>query len=105
MSESTKLNFHGLAMSQYNHGHKETAENSIVIHIFAKGKSYDRTLKLTHTIKAAGAHVMTVEEPKSEEHYSILPNIIPFNFMAYYLSQKMGIRETFTVGGKVTEVS
>ena len=104
MSESTKLNFHGLAMSQYDHGPKETAENSIVIQILAAGKSYERSLKLSEKIKASGAAVFTVEEPNTEEHFSILHNIIPFNFMAYYLSQKMGITDTFVVGGKITEV-
>lgn len=104
MSESTKLNFNGLPMAQYDHGPKETAANSIVILIVAKGASYERTRALSKTIKAAGAHVITVEEPEAEEHFSILHNSIPFNFMAYYLSKKMGIGETFTVGGKVTEV-
>ena len=104
MSESTKLNFHGLAMAQYDHGPKETAENSIVIQILTRGKSYERTLKLSEKIKVSGAAVFTVEEPDTEEHFSILHNIIPFNFMAYYLSQKMGITDTFVVGGKITEV-
>ena len=104
MSESTKLNFNGLPMAQYDHGPKETAANSIVILIVAKGASYERTMKLSETIKAAGAYVITVEEPEAEEHFSILHNSVPFNFMAYYLSKKMGIEETFTVGGKVTEV-
>ena len=104
MSESTKRNFNGLPMAQYDHGPKETAKNSLVIQILARGVSYERTLKLTETIKAAGAHVITVEEPEAEEHFSILHNSVPFNFMAYYLAQKMGIGETFTVGGKVTEV-
>jgi glutamine---fructose-6-phosphate transaminase (isomerizing) len=105
MSESTKLNFNGLPMAQYDHGPKETAANSIVIQIVAKGASYERTRGLSETIKAAGAYVITVEEPEAEEHFSILHNSVPFNFMAYYLSQKMGIGETFMVGGKVTEVA
>jgi len=104
MSESTKLNFHGLAMAQYDHGPKETAQNSIVIQILAKGKSYERALKLSEKIEISGASVLTVEEPEAEEHFSILSNIIPFNFMAYYLAQKMGITDTFAVGGKITEV-
>jgi glutamine---fructose-6-phosphate transaminase (isomerizing) len=104
MGESTKLNFNGLPMAQYDHGPKETAANSIVIQIVAKGAAYQRTLKLSDTLKAAGAHVLTVEEPEAEEHFSILHNSVPFNFMAYYLSKKMGIGETFTVGGKITEV-
>jgi len=105
MSESTKLNFNGLPMAQYDHGPKETAKNSVVINIIAKGRSYERGKKLEDTIKAAGANVFTVEEPEAKENESILHNIIPFNFMAYYLSKKLNIEETFTVGGKVTEVN
>ncbi len=63
LSESTKLNFTGMPMAQYDHGPKETAKNSIVINVIAKGKSYERSKKLGATIKAAGAHVFTLEEP------------------------------------------
>ena len=91
-------------MAQYDHGPKETAQDSIIIQIVAKGKSYERTLTLGEKIKESGATLITIEEPETEEQYSILHNIIPFNFMAYYLSQKMGITDTFTVGGKITEV-
>ncbi len=104
LSESTKICFTGLPMAQYDHGPKETAKSSVVIQILAKGKSYERSIKLGATISAAGAHVFTVEEPEAFENESILHNIIPFNFMAYYLSQKLGILETFSVGGKVTQV-
>lgn len=104
MSESTKRNFHGLPMAQYDHGPKETARNSIVIQILAKSAAYKRSLGLSEKIKAAGAHVIHVEEPDAEEKFSVLHNIVPFNFMAYYLAAKLGIGETFTVGGKVTEV-
>ncbi len=103
LSESTKLNFHGLPMAQYDHGPKETAKNSIVIQITAQGQTYERTRRLAEVIARAGAHVLTVEEPEAEENYSILTNIIPFNFMAYYLAQHLNVGETFVVGGKVTE--
>jgi glucosamine--fructose-6-phosphate aminotransferase (isomerizing) len=104
LSESTKLNFNGLPMAQYDHGPKETAKDSVVINVIAKGKSYERSLKLGATIKAAGAHVFTVEEAEVTENASILNNIIPFNYMAYYLSKKLNVQEMFVVGGKVTEV-
>ncbi|MFD2934772.1 SIS domain-containing protein [Spirosoma flavum] len=103
LSESTKLNFHGLPMAQYDHGPKETAQNSIVIQIMAKGPAYERTQLLSDMISKAGAHVFAVEAPEVNEHFSILNNIIPFNFMAYYMAEKMNIGETFVVGGKVTE--
>lgn len=118
LSESTKLAFHGLPMAQYDHGPKETANQSIVIQIMAKGQTYERTKRLSEMIARAGAHVFTVEAPDQitgprvtgprvtgpiEEHFSVLHNIIPFNFMAYYMAEKMNIGETFVVGGKVTE--
>ena len=104
LSESTKLNFHGLPMAQYDHGPKETAKDSIVIQILAKGAAYERTRRLSDMIAQAGAHVFTVETPDVAENDSILSNIIPFNFMAYFLAGKLNIGETFVVGGKVTEV-
>lgn len=104
MCESTKLCFNGMAMAQYNHGPKETAGDSIVINIVAKGKSYNRAQKLTQMIRESGAHVITVEEQEVEEKFSIINNMVPFNYMAYYLAEKLNIIETFVVGGKVTEV-
>ena len=108
LSESTKLNFHGLPMAQYDHGPKETAKNSIVIQIMAKGKAYERTQRLSDMIAKAGAHVFTIEAPDQvagplDENFSILHNIIPFNFLAYSLAEKLNIGETFVVGGKITE--
>ena len=103
LSESTKLNFHGVPMAQYDHGLKETAKDSLVIQILAQGPAYERSLHLMDTIAKAGAHVFTVEAPDEAEHFSILHTIIPFNFMAYYLALKLNISETFVVGGKVTE--
>lgn len=104
LCESTKLCFNGMTMAQYDHGPKETASDSIVIQIIAKGKSYERSKKLTETISASGAYVIKVEEPEVEEHFSIINNMVPFNYMAYYLAEKLDIKDTFVVGGKVTEV-
>lgn len=104
LSESTKRNFHGLSMAQYDHGPKETARNSILIQILAKGNSYERTIRLSDKIRSAGGQVFHVEEQAVPEHLSVLTNIIPFNFMAYHLANKLNVGETFSVGGKITEV-
>ncbi len=105
LSETTKLCFTGMAMAQYDHGPKETAANSIVIQILTKGASRERGLNLNRTISRAGAEVLTVEEPEAEENFSVLHNIIPFNFMAAYLAQMLNITTTFAIGGKVTTAS
>ena len=104
LSESTKLSVTGLPMAQYDHGPKETAVGSIVIQILAQGSNYERGQNLAHTVSAAGAHVFSIEEPAVSEAFSVLNNIVPFNWLAYFLSQRLGITETFVVGGKVTEV-
>jgi len=104
LSESTKRNFHGLPMAQYDHGPKETAKKSIVISVISRGQSYDRSMKLSEKIRDSGAHVITVEEKEVSETLSILNNIVPFNFMAHYLAQKLKAGDPFSVGGKVTEV-
>ena len=104
LSESTKRNFHGLPLAQYDHGPKETAKNSIVIQILSQGPAYSRSVKLGNTIMQAGAYVLAVEEKNVPENFSILNNIVPFNFMALYLAEKLHVGSTFTVGGKVTEV-
>lgn len=104
LSESTKLCFNGISMAQYDHGPKETAADSIVIHVMAKGKSYQRAQNLNKVISTYGGKVITLEEPEVDERFSVLHNIIPFNYMAYYLAEKLGITDTFLVGRKITEV-
>jgi glutamine---fructose-6-phosphate transaminase (isomerizing) len=104
LSESTKICFNGMSMAQYDHGPKETCAGSIVIQIQAKGKSYDRTKKLAEMIADHDAHVITVEEPEVEEKFSVINNIVPFNYLAYYLAEKLNVTETFVVGRKITEV-
>ncbi len=56
LSESTKLCFTGLPMTQYDHGSKETAANSIVIQILANGKSYELSLKLSEVNLESGSY-------------------------------------------------
>lgn len=105
MSENTKLCFTGLPLAQYDHGAKETAAGSIVIQILAKGRSRERADKLSRTISDAGAYVLTIEEPAAEEKFSVIYNIIPFNFMAVYLAGMLDVRVTFAIGGKITTTS
>lgn len=104
LSETTKLGFQGMSLGQYDHGPKETAANSIVIQVVSRGKEYERNKKTREMIRAAGADVFIVEEQDADEFESVLYNIIPFNFLGYYLANLLGIKETFVVGKKITEV-
>jgi glutamine---fructose-6-phosphate transaminase (isomerizing) len=102
LSETTKLCFTGMPMAQYDHGPKETSAGSIVIQILSAGKSKERTINLSGIIQKAGAVVLTVGEADAPEDFSVLHNIIPFNYLAIYLAEMLNITTTFAIGGKVT---
>jgi len=104
LSESVKIGFNGMAMAQYDHGPKETAEGSILIQVLSGGPSYQRAAKLSETVQRAGALVKVIEEKDLDEDFSILANIIPFNFMACRLAALLQAGEPFSVGSKITEV-
>jgi glucosamine--fructose-6-phosphate aminotransferase (isomerizing) len=104
LSEMTKIGFQGLPLAQYDHGPKETAAHSIVIQIVSKGNAYKRNAQVRQSIEDAGATVFAIEEVLADEFSSILYNIIPFNFIGYYLANLLQVKDTFAVGNKVTEV-
>jgi len=64
---------------------------SIVIFIPGNGENDDSAYTIIQKIQKAGAHVFTVEEPESLENFSVLYNIIPFNFMSFHLARKLRI--------------
>lgn len=104
LSESTRFPFIGMSLMQYEHGYKETAENSIVIVINpAKGVLKNRIQKLIELLKDSEALVFEVAEPELDEIYSPFTSILPFYFMAHFLSVKLGVDSPFHVGHKVTE--
>lgn len=104
LSESTKYPVIGMSVSQYDHGPKETANGSAVIVIRSNGPSYHRTNTLFKIVENAGATVIYLEEPDLPEYLSTVTMIMPLNFMAHYLAEKLKVEKTFEVGEKVTEV-
>ena len=104
LSETTKLPFIGMPLAQFDHGPKETANESIVIAIVTKEKLRKRTEALLKTVGNAGALTLAVEEQGLPEHLSPITTIVPLNFLAFFLAQKRGISSTFEVGNKVTRV-
>jgi glucosamine--fructose-6-phosphate aminotransferase (isomerizing) len=46
MSECTTLCFTGVPMAQYDHGHKETAKDSVVFKLSPRQIIYERSKKL-----------------------------------------------------------
>lgn len=105
LSEVTKIPFTPMSVSQYDHGHKETAENSFVIAINHDGPEFLRTRNLLKRIEEAGARIFMLSQPIVESLFSPLIFPIPFFFAASYLAEKLKIGNPFTVGNKVTLVN
>jgi len=105
LTECTKLPVIALPTAQYDHGPKESAKYSVVIGINNKGKSRKRLTNLLKTVKASGAITYELFEDSISERLSPITSIVPFNYLAYYLQKELGIKEIFSVGGKVTTVS
>ena len=103
LSETLKYGITGLSLGQYDHGPKETAKDSIVIVLNVKGPSYKRTKKLVTKIKKKGAEVIYIEED-IKEIISPLVMIMPINFLMYYLTIELRIKNPFIVGSKITKV-
>ena len=101
LTETTKLPFIGLPATQYNHGMKEAASNSVVIVLNPSGKYYERTKVLAHTIENAGAGLYEMNEDELSEELSPFSLILPFFHMAVYLVEKMKISDDFIVGDKI----
>jgi fructoselysine-6-P-deglycase FrlB-like protein len=94
-----------MSLTQYEHGYKETADNSVVIVINPqKGILYERTRKLIAVLENAGAIVFEISENELEEVYSPFTSILPFFFMANYLSLMLKVEKPFQVGSKITEI-
>lgn len=104
LSESTKFPFIGMSVSEYDHGPKETAKDSVVIVIKSDGVSYRRTHKLFELVENAGANVFYYEDKDVPEALSPITSIVPLMFMTYYLSKLLKISKPFMVGSKITEV-
>ena len=103
LSESTKFPFIGMSVSEYDHGPKETAKDSVVIVIKSDGVSYRRTSKLFDLVQNAGANVFYYEDKDVPEAISPITSVVPLMFMTYYLSKLLKIPKPFVVGEKITE--
>jgi glucosamine--fructose-6-phosphate aminotransferase (isomerizing) len=104
LTESTRIPFTPMALPQYDHGPKEAAQGCIVLNIRSDGPAAERGDKLMNTLSRAGAYVASWDDRDVPEHLSPICSIIPFNCLAYFLGKRLGIRETFALGNKITMV-
>lgn len=105
LSEVSKIPVVAMPISQYDHGHKESANNSLVIAINHDGPDFNRTQSLLQTVKNAGGKIFELNQPKVESIFSPLTFSIPFFFAANTLSEKLKNYNLFKVGDKITRVS
>lgn len=104
LSEITKIPIMSMSVSQYDHGHKETAPKSLVIAINPPDSpAFKRTKALLRIIRLAGAEVFELVRAETDEKFSPLTFTVSFFFAAEYLADRMKIRNPFEVGGKITK--
>lgn len=105
LSETTKHAWTGASIAQYDHGPKETANDSVVIILNSNGKDAKRISSLKKTLKAkSNALVVELQETQLPEALSPLTLTVQLNFLMSYLAGFMGISTAFHIGAKVTTV-
>jgi len=105
LSETTKLSWIGMPVAQYDHGPKETANDTVVIILNSHGKDAKRIAALKETLSKSSALVVEVEEVELPEMLSPLTLITELNMIMDYLADLLQVGNTFALGGKVTTVS
>ena len=105
LTESTRIPFIGMSLSQYDHGPKEAASQSVVIFLNPNSKLSERTVKVKNKVEEAGAVCFEIIEPELLEQLSPFPISIQLFAATAYLSKRLKIAYPFVVGDKVTRVT
>jgi glucosamine--fructose-6-phosphate aminotransferase (isomerizing) len=106
-SETTKRVWTAMSVSQYDHGPKESADDTIAILLHAhNGRDHNRIEALTRSLQQSNSTITLVEivEKDLEEKLSPLMFIAQLNLVMNYLADFLNIGEMFRFGGKVTIV-
>ena len=102
LTESTGLPFQAMSLAQFDHGPKESSPGSFIYIISPEHDHAKRIDVISKQIINAGAMV-SVLNIAGEEYLTPIPAVIPFFFYAHFLSQKLGRKYPFQIGGKITE--
>ncbi|MGQ8335035.1 SIS domain-containing protein [Sunxiuqinia sp. A32] len=105
MTESTKIPFTGMSLSQYDHGPKESAAKSVVVFINPDGKQNERVQKLRQKIEQVGAACFEINENRLPEKLSPFTVSIPLFVAAAWMARRQRISNPFEIGSKVTRVT
>ncbi len=104
LSETTKLSWIGMPVAQYDHGPKETANESIIIILNGNGKDRKRIDYLKKILNNSSGLTIELEENGLPENLTPLTLILQLNFIMAYLANLMKVGETFQLGNKVTKI-
>jgi len=104
LSECVKFPVQACSVADYDHGLKEAAAGSALVFVEVEGAGNERSRALARRVEAVGARVMRLEVPAARPELAAIPAVLPFNVAARELAGRLGVGETFVVGGKVTEV-
>jgi glutamine---fructose-6-phosphate transaminase (isomerizing) len=102
LTESTGLPFQAMSLAQFDHGPKESSPGSFIYIISPENHNAKRMNELSKQIINSGAFV-SVLNVSGEEYLTPVTSAIPFFFLAHYLSEKLGRKYPFLIGGKITE--
>ena len=103
LSEATKLAWLGMSVAQYDHGPKETANDSVVVILNSHGRDARRIGLLKEIVQTKSNCLMVeLEERELPEALSPLTLILKLNFIMDYLVDYMSPGDAFQLGGKVT---
>lgn len=105
LSQVIKVPVLSMSVSQYDHGFKETAKDSLVIAVNHLGPEQYRTKQLLKKVQNAGAKIYEVNNTLAESIFSPITLPLPFFFAAEYLANKLSVKAVFQVGDKITRVS
>lgn len=105
LSETTKLSWVGMPVAQYDHGPKETAENTVVIILNGNGKDVKRIGSVKNIISKSNTFIVELKETDLDENLTPITLITQLNFIMNYLADELGAGNTFHFGGKVTTVN
>ncbi len=105
LSETTKLTWVGMPVAQYDHGPKETANDTVVVVLNAHGKDQKRIEAVKANLESNSNALVVELEAATPEMLSPIPLITHLNFVMNYLADSLQVDDTFKLGGKVTTVA
>ena len=105
LCETTKLSWSGLPLGMFDHGPKETLNNSVVIFLRTKGKDEKRQEHLEKLFrKKSNALVMSISDKALPEIVTPITLVTQIFLFLNYLSDFLKVSQEKWIGGKVTRV-